>query len=293
MPDWLDSLTLAGFEHQNPGIPQLSPFFLFFLSFPRWSTWVPQPTSSIFWQPRFIKTHQLALHTCLEYHFPFSGICCVPRHLIPHPSTSSASTMPSTTHTINNKASINQMSMTQLVKTKESKHSKKVMIHQSGSPLLPDDFVLFPQDVVKEKHSSIRDAKTRKPVASKSAKNSSSLMPRHHMIESRAATSPQRESRRPSRRPMCLDHMSRANCTVDCANAKPLAHLQVPPKAPSPPRLPTPDLSDPEGDDLWSCCGSSWSSLSMESSRCNHKADSTWDEMGASSNDWPQGSRIR
>lgn len=201
--------------------------------------------------------------------------------------------MSSTTHTINNKAAINQMSLTQLDKTKKSKKSKKVTIHQSGSPLPPDDFVLFPQDVVKERHSSIRGAKSRKPNTTKSAKRASSPMPRHHVIEPKGATPSRQEARRPSRRPICLKHMSTVNCTVDCANAKPPTHPKMPPKAPSPPRLPTPDLSDLEEDDLWSCCGSSWSCLSKESSCYDHKADSMWDEMGTSSNPWHQGNRIR
>ena len=167
------------------------------------------------------------------------------------------------------------------------------MIHQSGSRLPPDDFVLFPQDVVKEKHSSVRDAKSRKPTAPKNAKRSSSPMPRHHGIELKEPTPSRLDAHKPSRRPVCLDHMSTVNCTVDRGNAKPLAHLKMLPKAPSPPRLPTPDLSDLEEGDLWSCCGSSWSSLGNEHNRCNRKADSMWDEMGASSDPWHQGNRIR
>lgn len=201
--------------------------------------------------------------------------------------------MSSATPTINEKASINHMPLTQSVKAKKSKHLKKVMIHQSGSPLAPDDFVLFPQDVVKEKHSNIKDAKSRRPTTPKSAKRTSSPMPRHHVIEPRAASASRQEARRPSRRPLCLEHMSTANCTVDCANANPLAQLKVPPKAPSSQGLATPDLSDLEEDDFWSCCGSSWTSLSEENSRCNRNVGGMWDEMGASSNPWHQGNRIR
>ncbi len=201
--------------------------------------------------------------------------------------------MSSTTPTINKKASINQMSSTQHAKPKKSKNSKKVMIHQTGSPLPPDDFVLFPQDVVKEKHSTVRDAKSRRLTTPKSAKRSSSPMPPYHAIEPKAPRPSRRDAHKSPGRIVCLDHMSTVNCTVDCGNAKPLAHLKMPPEAPSPPRLPTPDLSDVEEDDLWSCCGSSWSSLGMESSRCNGKADSMWDEMGTSSNPWHQGNRSR
>ena len=187
------------------------------------------------------------------------------------------------------------MSSIQSGKTKKSKHSKEVMIHQSRSPLPPDDFVLFPQDVVKEKHSSIRDAKPRRLTVAKKIKGSSSTMLRHHVIEPKAATPSRREARKPSRRPVCLNHMSTVNCTVDCANAKakPLEGLKMPPEAPSPPRLPTLDLSDVEEDDLWSCCGSSWSCLSKESSRCNQMPYSMWDEMGTSSVPWRQGNRFR
>ena len=171
--------------------------------------------------------------------------------------------------------------MPQPVKSKKSKHPKRITIHQPGSPLPPDDFVLFPQDVIREKHSSIRDDRLRRPKATESAKRSSSSRPPPHVTESKATTPSRREAHKPSRRPVCLDHMSTVNCTVDCANDKSLAHQKMPPKAPSPPRLPTPDLSDIEGDDLWSCCGSSWSVVSKESSRGNHKTDSMWDDMGA------------
>ena len=144
---------------------------------------------------------------------------------------------------------------------------------------------------MKEKHSSIRDAKSRRPTASKSAKRSSSPMPRHHAIEPKASTSSPRNARGSSGRPICLTHISTVNCTVDCVNAKPLVQ-EMQPKAPSPPRLPTPEVSDVEEGDLWSCCGSSWSSVNKESSRCDRKADSMWNEMGASFNSWHQGNRF-
>ena len=189
--------------------------------------------------------------------------------------------MSSTNSPINKKVSINQISSPQLVKTKRNKQSKKIMIHQSESPLPPDDFILFPQDVVKEKHSSVRDVKSRKPTALESTKRSSLPIARHYVDEPKAPTSSRRDVRRRSERPLCLTHMSTVNCTVDCANATPLAYLKMPPKAPSPPRLPTPDVSDVEEDDLWSCCESSWASMSTESSRCDRKADDMWNEMGA------------
>ena len=205
--------------------------------------------------------------------------------------------MSSTNPNIDKKASIDQTSRTQLVKNKKTKHSKKIVIHQSGSPLPPDDFVLFPQDIVKEKHSNLRDAKARKASAVKTAQRSSSPMSRQHRM---APTLSRRDARRPSERQVCLAHMSTVNCTVDCitanananANAKPLAYLKVPPKAPSPPRLPTPDLSELDEDDLWSCCESTLSSLSKESCRSDRKADSMWNEMGASPTSWHQGNRI-
>ena len=199
--------------------------------------------------------------------------------------------MPSTTPIINKQGFINQMPLTPPIKTRKSKHSKKVMIHQPASSLPPDDFVLFPQDVVKEKHSSVRHAILRNTTAPKGATRLSSPMPLHHVIEPKAASPSERDARRPSPS-FCLDHMSTVNCTFDCANAKLLAHVKMPPKAPSPPRLPTPDLSELEEDDLWSCCGSSWSSLGTESSRCTREADSMWDEMGASPNSWHQGNRV-
>ena len=297
---WLDSLTLAGLEHQNPRAPQLFPFFLLFSSFSTWLTWVLPSTISCGEPSKVIKIHEQSSRDIIDLyipinHFPpFFVLCPFLRHLPPHPCNLSSPTMSSTNSIINNKDSIDQTSWTQLVRINKSKHSRKITIHHSESPLPPDDFVLFPQDVVKEKHSSIRDAKPRKSTAPKKVKVSSSPMPRHHVIEPSTLTPPQRTSRRPSDRPSCLTHMSTVNCTVACANAdtKPLAYLKTPPKAPSPPRLPTPDVSDVEEDDLWSCCGSSWSSLSKESVSRDRKIDSTWDEMSASPNPWHQGNRI-
>lgn len=263
-----------------------------FPSSPLWSIWVQTPKISILGPSKAIKIYHRSLHTFFKFQNSFLGLSFSSRP-IPHQSVPSTPIMPSINSTINNKASIDQTSWNQVVKTTKSKKSKKVTIHQSGSPLPPDDFVLFPQDVVKEKHSSVRDAKPRKPTAPKSARTSSSPRPRHHVIEPKATTSSRRTARMPSERPVCLTHMSTVNCTIDCVNAKPLAPLNTPPKAPSPSRLPTPDVSDLEEDALWSCCGSSWSSLSKESSCCNGKADSMWNEMGASSNSWHQGNRIR
>ena len=245
-----------------------------------------------FWTVSAPELYNQSSHTCLEYISPCLSLYSLPLHSsssLPHPSISSTPTMSSTNPYNNKKSSINQTSWNHLVKTKEGKKSKNVTIHQSGSSLPPDDFVLFPQDVVKKKHSTVRDARSRKPTIQKAARGSSSPMPRDRATEPQAPvtpTRPRRDVHRSPERTKCLIHMSTVNCTVDCANAKPLAQLKIPPRAPSPFRLPTPDVSDLDEDDLWSCCGSSWSMLSQENSQCNDKAEGTWNEMGASPMSW-------
>ena len=71
--------------------------------------------------------------------------------------------------------------------------------------------------------------------------------------------------------------MSARNCTAACLDVKRRPQTDVPPKAPSPPRLSTPDLSEIGEDDLWSCCRASESDASEQSSKSR---DDLWDEMG-------------
>lgn len=171
-------------------------------------------------------------------------------------------------------------------KAKRSNSSKKVLLHQP-LPLLPsDDFVLFPFEVVTEKNSSVRHAPSGR--SAKSANSSPSRLqalplPDNHVIEHKAAapvrTDVQR-LRKPYRPSKCLYHMSARNCTAACIDARspspPPANIKVPPKAPSPPRLPTPDLSDVEEDDVWSCCRSR---ASNQSSEISLEDDDFWNEM--------------
>lgn len=58
---------------------------------------------------------------------------------------------------------------------------------------------------------------------------------------------------------------------------------RMPPAAPLPPRLSTPDLSDFEEDEFWSCCKSFNRSASNVRNDCtdtDEEGDGIWDEMG-------------
>lgn len=186
--------------------------------------------------------------------------------------------MPSTSHNINDKASNDHQPVIQLIKPKKSKHSKKSMLHHPTMPLLANDWTLFPQDLVKNRCLSIKDTKTGEHEKTQSAKQTSSLPlmpPIYHVIEPKVAGSSKHDARKLPRHTVCLEHMSAYNCTVACAKAKAPAPAdrKIPPRAPSPPKLPTPDLSDCEEEELWSCCGS-WQSLGS-----SRDGDDVWDEM--------------
>lgn len=184
---------------------------------------------------------------------------------------------------------IHQPSTLQFTNPKKSKSPKRVLLHHPMAPSQLDDWVLFPQDTVTHKHSSVRHVKCRKDMKSATNGRQTLPLPDSHVIRSKAATlarcdeSRRRQSPKPYKPSTCLYHMSARNCTPACADVKSLSETSTPPKAPSPPRLPTPDLSDFEDEDLWSCCRFSESTQSNESDESNVSVqhdDEFWKEMG-------------
>ena len=181
-----------------------------------------------------------------------------------------------TTHDQVRKHKISSKSLTNI---KTVKTIRKVLLHQPMSPSPPDDWVLFPQDIVTKKYSSVRHAQSGDNSRLASARRHTPPPLDSHVIEGQKAIRERRDSQRtpePYKRSNCLNHMSSRNCTVSCYDVNPLQKTKVPPKAPSPPRLPTPDLPDIGEDDLWSCCKSSESDQSDQSTQ---DGDDFWNEM--------------
>ncbi|MCJ1449736.1 hypothetical protein MMC28_000064 [Mycoblastus sanguinarius] len=173
--------------------------------------------------------------------------------------------MSSTSHATNHQSLKSMKHLkpsSQLAKFTKTTHSKKVVLHHPANPPPPDDWVLYPEDVVINKHSALRDAQARELERTKISSQQTTPLSDHHLAKAKAKPSPRAQPRRAYRRSFCLEHMSSRNCTANCTNGGQLADSKAPPPAPSPSRLSTPDLSDVEEDELWSCCASSESSES-------------------------------
>ena len=152
---------------------------------------------------------------------------------------------------------IKQESRSRSNQTKRVDHAKEFSSHQPLLSPLPDEEFHPPHKAAAKKNLELETISPRKLARTESAKKQSSSTLRnkdHHVIKTKAATTPRPKHRTPYRRSTCLEHMSAVNCTADCFNAEPLADAITPPPAPLPPRLPTPDLSDVDEDAFWSCC---------------------------------------
>lgn len=143
---------------------------------------------------------------------------------------------------------------------------KEVVIHYPIMSPPMEDWVLFPDEVIKCKSSSVRNLQNHtaskssfRPDKSRecpsSATQSASTTTMKTSSQSLIAHASQERSRslRTSDQPGFIKK-SLETATKDIGDK--------PPKAKAPRRLPTPDLSDVEEDDFWSCCGSAASSRS-------------------------------
>ena len=163
----------------------------------------------------------------------------------------------------------------------KNRNSRKIMVHQPVSPSPPDDWVLYPQDIVTEKHSSVRHDPKSRHVRTVDSSRASPSLPKSRVMELNAvkmADAEKSQAPKPFIPSTCLNHMSARNCTTACFEVEPLHATRAPPKAPSPPRLQTPDLSDFGEDDVWSCCKSSEASASDSGVQ---DGDDFWNEMSA------------
>ena len=197
--------------------------------------------------------------------------------------------MSSPTRTINHNKRSHQKSINPSKQTKKSDETKNARLHRLLPSPPPETWASCPGNLKVEKRSSTSHASTRKLIKNASGREEVLPMPHlhkkndRHVTKDKAAMRSRFEPRKPYRRSMCLEHLSTSNCTANCIDTKPLADIRVPPPAPLPPRLPTPDLSDFEEDKLWSCCRSFSGSADRVSHECNDtdsEEDGIWDDMG-------------
>ena len=178
--------------------------------------------------------------------------------------------------------------MTPSKQTEKRADLKNSSLHHRLPSPPPEDCVLFPGgDDTVEKHPSMNCSLTHNVSKTRSAKTQMSTMPQNdenHVTDNpKAATGSRFKERKPYRRSTCLQHMSAVNCTAYCFEAKSLADPKMPPPAPMPPRLPTPELSDIDEGEFWSCCKSindSESSVGSDCGEIHDEEEGLWDDMG-------------
>ncbi len=214
---------------------------------------------------------------------PRFGFRLILAHLLHHPTTLLPSVMSSTNSSPNHHSSKRQAKNHSSRTTRRTNPSKDVLLHHPMSSPPPDDWVLFSQDIVTETNSNVRHAPLSRRTKFATTCLQTLPLPDGHVTELKATTPAMtaiRFPRKPYKPSNCLNHMSARNCTAACVNTRPPPppmNIGVPPKAPSPPRLPTPELPEIEEDDSWSCCMFSESNESGKSTQTN---DDFWNENG-------------
>lgn len=143
-------------------------------------------------------------------------------------------------------------------KSNKPKTPREVVLHHPMVSLPPEDWILYPDEVIVTKHSSVRRGRSCKI---KDSRSENSRGPSTRVDPNRGKTRKyshvyqdmqlHKEITSAPRKSPNLLAPAREDNKCD-------AKTQPKPKFPE--RLPTPDLSDIEEDSFWSCCGSSESS---------------------------------
>lgn len=173
--------------------------------------------------------------------------------------------MLASTNSKNGSESNHQQSSNRTPQQTKARHSiKKVVVHHHMMSPSLEDWILFPDEVVRCKNSSVRNPQNRpksslrpdngldcpsfsaQTVSSTVKKSSSQYLIAH-------------ESQDHSRSLRTSDQLGSIKKPLDTAT-KDVG--RNPPKVKAPRRLPTPDLSDVEEEAFWSCCSSADSSRS-------------------------------
>lgn len=155
-----------------------------------------------------------------------------------------------------------QSSLTLFGKQAKPKTPREVVLHHPMATPPPEDWILFPDEVIITKHSSVRRRRSSKIKNPQPEDSRRPWIRRDPSKEKSADTSHVHQDAgrfkcipsTPTKSPDSVAHARESN---GCE-----AKRQPKPKFPD--RLPTPDLSDIEEDGFWSCCGSSESSTLRE-----------------------------
>ena len=144
----------------------------------------------------------------------------------------------------------------------KSKIPREVVLHHPIVAPPPEDWLLYPDEVIIIKHSSVR---RRRSCAVKGPPFEDSRRPwirRDPITEKSKETS--RVHQEVQHREEIPSTPIKSPDSGTPAWARKGGEAKRPPKPKYPERLPTPDLSDVEEDGFWSCCGSSESSTLRE-----------------------------
>lgn len=171
-------------------------------------------------------------------------------------SSSSSSSLFSSTKFIDHGTTVHSISTTQNEGEKCRANLKKpVLLYPAMTPP-SNDFILFPDTVIVEKHSSTKTARARDAARSSSTSTSMSLSssslsatPNIYRTMSKDVS--------PSNANTSIKRSKKTKNLIDQKVVADQRRNDVPPPAPTPPRLATPDVTDVDEDELWSCCRSS------------------------------------
>ena len=171
------------------------------------------------------------------------------------PSTTlSPITMSSTTS--NNHNTSHRQSSASIRSSKKSQSVKDIVLHHPVASLPPEDWILFPEEVIITKHSSVRQVRSRKVKPVMHAEKPIRSMPTLDKTQPRLKKkSPAYTD--PTWRKILATEPEQPVATADSIDEAIWNDARKPPNSRLPQRLPTPDLSDVDEDGFWSCCGSS------------------------------------
>lgn len=169
----------------------------------------------------------------------------------------SSTTLSSPTLRDNNKDR-HQSSLASTRKLMKANPPKEVVLHHPMASPPPEDWILFPEEVIVTKHSSVRDCRSRNLKDSR-LENPCRPWMKLDRTEAETGENPhvRHDMQRRKETPRTLS-TSRYPLAPTSRAKRCEAKTQPEPKFPE--RLPTPDLSDVDEDGFWSCCGSSESS---------------------------------
>lgn len=152
----------------------------------------------------------------------------------------------------------NQSSLASSRKSMKANPLKEVVLHHPMASPPPEDWILFPEEVIVTKHSSVRDCRSRNLMDSR-VENPRRPWIKLDRTEAEAGeySHVRQDMQRRKETPSAL---STSQYLLAPTSAAKRCDAKTQPEPKFPERLPTPDLSDVDEDGFWSCCGSSESS---------------------------------